>query len=72
MRISDEGEQRVFSFCPECGVTVWFASASDPDLVAVPVGVFADPRFPPPMASGWEERRHAWVTIQGDGVTHFD
>jgi hypothetical protein len=48
VRTSDEGERRVFSFCPECGVTVWFASVSDPDLVAVPVGVFADPDFPAP------------------------
>ena len=51
VRTSDEGERRVFSFCPECGVTVWFASVSDPDLVAVPVGVFADPDFPAPQAS---------------------
>jgi hypothetical protein len=60
----------VFSFCPECGGTVWYVGESEPDLVGVPVGGFADPGFPTPMASGWEERKHAWVTISGDDVRH--
>ena len=70
IRLSDEGEQRVFSFCPECGGTVWYTTPSEPDLVAVPVGGFADPSFPRPTASSWDERRHAWVTIPGDDVRH--
>src|SRR5579863_2578869 len=44
----DDGEARTFSFCPECGGTVWYVCGHDPQLVAVPVGAFADPAFPAP------------------------
>lgn len=62
-RLSDAGEQRTFNFCPECGATVYYGVASDPDLVAVPVGAFAAPDFPAPRISVWESRKHAWVTL---------
>jgi hypothetical protein len=63
VRISDEGEPRTFSFCPECGATVFYALATDPGVVAVPVGAFADPSFPAPTVSVWESRKHAWVQV---------
>jgi len=63
VRISDEGEERVFSFCPECGATVFYKVASAPGLIAVPVGAFADPGFPAPRVSVWESRRHPWVEV---------
>jgi hypothetical protein len=69
VRISDAGETRTFSFCPDCGGTVWYVAGSAPDLVAVPVGVFADPAFPAPKVSVWESRKHAWVTLPA-GVEH--
>jgi hypothetical protein len=62
-RISDDAERATFSFCPECGATVYDIAASAPELVAVPVGAFADPSFPPPSFSVWEDRKHAWVTM---------
>lgn len=62
MRVSDEGEQRTFHFCPECGATVYF-DASPPDLVGIPVGAFADPEFPSPTVSVWEDRMHRWVKL---------
>jgi hypothetical protein len=69
VRISDEGEERVFSFCPDCGATVFYQS--DPERVAVPIGAFADPTFPPPTISVWEERRHPWVAVP-DGAERLD
>ena len=63
VRISDEGEERVFSFCPECGATVFYGLPSVPELVAVPVGAFADSAFPAPRVSVWESRRHSWVEV---------
>jgi hypothetical protein len=63
VRSSDAGEERVFRFCPECGSTVWYTTADAPHLVAVPVGAFADPNFPPPRVSVHEARMHAWVTL---------
>jgi hypothetical protein len=64
VRISDEGEQRAFNFCPECGSTVYYQT--DPDLIAVPIGAFADPTFPPPRVSVWETRRHPWVAVPAE------
>lgn len=63
VRVSDAGEERVFSFCPECGGTVFFTSADAPHLVAVPVGAFADPSFARPTVSVHEARMHSWVTL---------
>jgi hypothetical protein len=60
-RSSDAGEPRTFHFCPECGSTVYYQT--DPELIAVPIGAFADPDFPPPRISVWESRRHPWVTV---------
>jgi hypothetical protein len=51
VRTSDEGEPRTYSFCPECGATVFYVSSSEPSLIAMPVGAFADPAFPPPQRS---------------------
>src|SRR5712691_600387 len=47
VRVSDEGDgvAHTFSFCPECGATVYWRSSDKPDLIAVPVGAFADPGF---------------------------
>jgi hypothetical protein len=32
-----------------------------PERVAVAVGAFADPLFPPPGVSVYENRKHRWV-----------
>ena len=68
-RISDDDEGRTFSFCPECGATVFFKTASAPELVAVPVGAFADPAFPAPTVYVYESRRHPWVELP-DSIEH--
>jgi hypothetical protein len=48
-------------FCPICGSTVYYYRKSDPARTGVRVGAFADPTFPPPMGSGFEEYRHPWT-----------
>jgi hypothetical protein len=53
VRISDEGDERSYFFCPRCGATVYYWS--DPERIAVPVGAFADPNFPAPRISVWED-----------------
>ena len=63
VRTSDEGEERTFHFCPDCGATVFYTVATAPEMVAVPVGAFADPSFPPPTVSVHESRRHPWVSV---------
>ena len=62
----DEGDERRFSFCPQCGATVFFSFPSAPEFIAVPVGAFADPAFPAPRRSIYESRRHAWVGLPAD------
>lgn len=69
-RISDHGDSRTFHFCPECGATVYYRLAGV-DAIAVPVGAFADPTFPPPMISVYESRRHAWVGVP-EAIEHDD
>jgi hypothetical protein len=64
-RISDEADRKehVFHFCSECGSQVFYTEPTDPDLVVVSVGSFADPSFPPPTESGYDSRRHPWVRL---------
>ena len=72
VRISDDGESRHFYFCPQRGITVWYARPSAPDIITIPMGVFADPEFPAPSVSGWEERKHSWVSFGELPPRHFD
>jgi hypothetical protein len=67
VRISDEGEERIFRFCPDCGATVFWTNAGWPDVVAVPIGAFADPSFPQPTVSVHGMRRHPWLSLP-DGI----
>jgi hypothetical protein len=64
-RISDEADRKehVFHFCPDCGSQVFYTEPTEPDLVVVSVGSFADPSFPPPTESGYDSRRHPWVRL---------
>ena len=63
VRVADHGEERTFHFCPDCGATVFYTLESVPDVIAVPIGAFGDPSFPPPKISIWESRRHEWVSV---------
>jgi hypothetical protein len=69
VRLSDEGEERIYHFCPECGSTVFYELASVPDVYAVPLGAFADPTFPAPRVSVYESSRHPWVAVP-EGAEH--
>lgn len=63
VRVGDEGGKATFRFCPRCGSTVWCETGAEPDRIAVTLGAFADPAFPPPRVSVYEERKHAWVAF---------
>jgi hypothetical protein len=64
-RISDEEDRKehVFHFCPDCGSQVFYTEPTEPDLIVVSVGSFADPAFPPPTESGYDDRRQHWVRL---------
>jgi hypothetical protein len=69
VRIGDAGTRFTFNFCPDCGATVFYASEGNEDTVGIPVGAFADPSFPAPVRSVYEERIHAWVKMP-EGIEH--
>ena len=70
-RLSDAGERLTFSFCPDCGATVFYELSTVPDVVAVPIGAFAEPDFPPPTVSVYESRRHSWLGMTAT-MEHHD
>jgi hypothetical protein len=70
VRIADSGGEVVDRFCPRCGSTVAYTNQSWPGLVAIPLGAFADPGFPPPRFSVYEARKHPWTVVLGEGVEH--
>lgn len=70
VRVADSGHRATYSFCPECGSTVAYVIEGWPGVVAVPMGAFADPEFPAPGFSVYENRKHAWIAVLGDDVKH--
>ncbi len=61
-RVGDSGGVATFRFCPDCGSTVAWELVGAPGFMTVAVGAFADPGFPPPTRSVYDEHRHPWVT----------
>jgi hypothetical protein len=66
VRTGDSGGTATFRFCPSCGSTVYFEIDKMPGFIAIPVGAFADPSFPPPILSFYEARKHGWVNVPDD------
>ncbi|MED5523822.1 MAG: GFA family protein [Pseudomonadota bacterium] len=62
-RVGDEGSKATFHFCPKCGATLYYLNEGLDDTLAIPVGAFADPQFPAPKVSVYEEGMHAWVKV---------
>ena len=71
VRVGDEGGRATFAFCPACGATVHYQCEGDEERIAIPVGAFAEPNFPPPAVSVYEERKHAWVVIP-EGIERIE
>ena len=63
VRVGDQGARFEFTFCPECGSTVFYVEEGDEQEIAIPVGAFADSHFPAPTVSVYEKRRHSWVSL---------
>jgi hypothetical protein len=59
-RSADSGRAVRCHFCPDCGSTVYWEGEVYPTIFGIAVGAFADPDFPPPTFSIWEEAQHAW------------
>lgn len=66
IRVADSGNPVTFRFCPTCGSTVFYMTG-DGQTIAVAVGAFADPGFPEPVYTVYEDRQHPWVRIETTG-----
>jgi hypothetical protein len=71
-RVGDSGSRITFHFCATCGATVFYEMDAYPEIVAVPIGAFADPTFPPPRVSVYGARRHPWTTMPDLQVEDLD
>jgi hypothetical protein len=71
VRVGDEGGRGTFHFCATCGDTVYYVNQDRQDSIAIPVGAFADPGFPAPTISVYEERMHSWVVMPAD-IEHWN
>ena len=69
-RIADSGNEFTTGFCPECGSSVWLQGPLKPGVIGITVGAIADPDFPAPVRSVWEQTRHGWVDV-GFTDVHF-
>jgi hypothetical protein len=56
-------------FCSDCGSTVYWKADNLPAMIGVAVGVIADPNFPAPVKSVFEQSKHIWMEISG--AQHF-
>jgi hypothetical protein len=68
-RDGQEGRKVRFHFCPSCGTSLYWDGDFRPGWCVIAVGAFADPTFPPPSVSVFEESKHAWLQLP-DGMKH--
>lgn len=71
-RTADSGSHVSYRFCPLCGSTIAYQLEGAPEVIAIPLGAFADPGFSPPGFSVYEKRKHPWTVVLGDEVEHLD
>lgn len=62
-RPTDCGHTFTTGFCPVCGGTVYARASRKPGIVGVTVGAMADPAFPRPLRSVYEQSKHHWVEL---------
>ena len=62
-KTSESGYDFSFYFCPNCGNTVYWETTRKPGYVVVATGAFADPNFPAPTQSVFEEYKHSWLNL---------
>ena len=71
VRAGDQGARFRFRFCPVCGTNLFHTEEGCEDRgIAVAVGAFADPDFPPPTDSVYDCRRHSWVQLPPGTTTY--
>jgi len=70
VRAGQDGRNLQIHFCPECGTSVYWTLDIRPGFIGVAAGTFADPDFPAPAHSLWEQSRHAWTNFAHQPARH--
>lgn len=70
-RPADSGYAMRFHFCPDCGSNVYWRASRFPQHYGIAVGAFADPEFPSPAFSVWQESKHRWLGMPAE-VRQFE
>jgi hypothetical protein len=63
-RSADSGHRIRFHFCPDCGSNVYWEATRFSRHLGIAVGAFADPDFPSPTFSVWEQSMHPWLSLE--------
>lgn len=69
-RGTDSGNTFTTGFCPACGSTVYAKASRLPEITGVTVGTIADPAFPRPLRSVYEQSRHHWIELPAEMAHH--
>lgn len=70
-RTGDTGSKVTFSFCPDCGTTLFWNPEKLPGQTTVALGAFADPDFTDELSySVYNTRRHRWVKALAAAEDH--
>lgn len=69
-RPTDSGNTFTTGFCPACGSTVYARASRLPEILGVTVGTIADPTFPQPARSVYEQSRHHWIALPAEMAHH--
>ena len=67
----DSGRWVELTFCPTCGVTLYWRVEAFPGMIGISAGCFADPDYPAPRRLFWAAKRHRWLEPP-TGVKVFD
>ena len=59
VRAAESGGKVRCYFCPDCGSTVYWKADNLASMIGVAVGAIADPDFPAPIKSVFEQSKHA-------------
>ena len=62
-RSANSGRNIESHFCPDCGSTMFWGHPLQAEQIGIPVGLFADPSFPPPDVSIFMPHKHPWVVV---------
>ena len=66
-RIADSGNEVTCVFCPECGVRIYHALQSAPDVLALKPGTLDDTGWLRPSDFIWMKSAQGWVRVP-DGI----